>query len=98
MLLLAQEVMIDWNFLRLISVLLSCRHTGPELPAASAERDEGQQSGQVAAADLHVVHAERCSAASGVRSTSDGLGQCQRDPNQLQPAQTESGANEKQWR
>lgn len=68
---------------RLISVLPSCRCPGPNLPAASTERREGQQSGQVAAADVHVIHPERRSAVNGVRSTSDDLGQRQRDPSQL---------------
>lgn len=83
---------------RLTSALPSCRCPGPKRPAASTERREGRQSGQVAAADVRVVRAERRSAADGVRSTSDGLGQRQRDPSQLQPAQAESGANGEQSR
>lgn len=87
--------MIDGNG-PLICVLPSCRCPGAKLPAAPAERHEGRQSGQVAAADVHAIHTEWRSAAEGVRPTGDGLGQRQRDPSQLQPTETESGASGKQ--
>lgn len=74
------------------------RCPGPKLPAASAERAQGRRPGQVAAADVHVVHAERRSAGRRVRWASRGLGQRQRDPGQLQPPEAESGAHGEQRR
>lgn len=84
------------NFLKLVMhhhispvlcVFLSCRCPGTGLPVAFTEWHKQHQPGDVAAADLHIIRPERRPASDRVYTACSSLGQHQRCPSQLQPAQ-----------